>query len=790
MENYKNHRILIIDDNRAIHDDFHKILAASNGAAELDAADSALFGANNATATAQRECCELDSAYQGQEGYEKVRQSLEAHRPYAMAFVDMRMPPGWDGVQTIEKILQIDPDIQIVICTAYSDYSWEDILSKFGRIDRLLILKKPFDMAEVSQLACALTEKWSLTQQANLKMSEMESMVHEQTRALETEVTERRQSEAALQLIKERYALAVAGANDGIWDWDVARNTVFFSPRWKAMLGFTQDEISSDPEEWFSRIHPDDVERTRRELNTHLEGRSEQFYSEHRTRNKAGEYRWMLSRGVGVRDATGVVSRIAGSKTDITDRKVAEEKLVHAALHDGLTGLANRMLLTVRINQCMLRARRLVNYTFAVLFLDVDRFKLINDSLGHDAGDQVLKEIGVRLLAELRGLDTVTRWPEDVVARPGGDEFVLLLDTIRAPVDAARVAERVLKALAKPIVLDGKEFVISASIGIAVSSPGYECAEDILRDADTALYHAKREGKGQSRIFDAKMHDEAVKRLWMETELRHAIHAGQLTLHYQPILSALTERVIEVEALVRWQHPQRGLIPPMDFIPLAEETGLIVPLGNWVLEAACRQVQEWDAFIPEFADIVIAVNVSGRQLVRPEFVAEASGIIERAQLDRHRFKIEITESALIESGAAAMATLNSLREAGLKLHMDDFGSGYSSLSYLHRLPFEWLKIDRSFVMEMDTDDSKKPIVEAIVTLGHLLGMKVAAEGVESAAHVSYLRELGCDFLQGYYFSRPLPADQAAEYVREKNKDSARSVKSQSRELNAAWPWAA
>lgn len=768
MENDKNRRILIIDDNRAIHEDFHKILDASNNAAALDAMDSALFGPANPSPAIQRQRYELDSAYQGQEGFEKVRRAIEAGRPYAMAFVDMRMPPGWDGVQTIEKIWQIDPDIQIVICTAYSDYSWDDILAKFGRIDRLLILKKPFDMAEVCQLACALTEKWSLARQAKLKLREMQAMVDDQTGILQAEVAERRHSEAALQLIKERYALAVAGANDGIWDWDVARNRVFYSLRWKAMLGFTEDEISTDPAEWFSRIHPEDLERTRRELDNHLSGGSAQFHSEHRIKSKAGDYRYMLSRGLAVRDSAGAVSRIAGSQTDINDRNLAEEKLRHDSLHDGLTGLANRVMLMVQINQCMRRARRLPNYLFAVLFLDLDRFKLINDSLGHDAGDQVLQEIAARLLAALRGADSVTRWPEDVVARPGGDEFVLVLETIRVPADATRVADRMLKALAKPIMLNGHEVVVCASIGIAVSSSNYERAEDILRDADIALYHAKREGKGRARIFDPEMHDAAVQRLWMETELGHAIDAGELILHYQPILSASTGTVVEVEALVRWQHPERGLIPPADFIPLAEETGLIVPLGNWVLKTACQQLRQWDSSIAEFTDVVMAVNVSGRQLVRAEFVSEAGEILKETGLSPHRVKIEITESAMIENGATAMATLTRLRQAGLQLHMDDFGSGYSSLNYLHRLPFECLKIDCSFIREMDIDHTKKPIVEAIVTLGHTLGMKVLAEGVETGAHAVYLRELGCDFLQGFYFAKPLPADQAAAYVRERN----------------------
>jgi diguanylate cyclase (GGDEF)-like protein len=442
------------------------------------------------------------------------------------------------------------------------------------------------------------------------------------------------------------------------------------------------------------------------------------------------------------------------------------------ALHDSVTGLANRALLLTEMNQRMLRAARLPGYAVAALFLNVDRFRLINDSLGRAAGDRLLSEIATRLQAMVRKPGKVAQWPRDIVARTGGDEFVLLLDTIRASQDAAHVADRILNTLAKPITLDELEVVVSASIGIAMSSPACQQPEDILRDADTARYHAKREGNERSRIFDARMHDAAVKRLWMESDLRRAIDAGELTLHYQPIPSASTGKVAEVEALVRWQHPEHGLISPGDFIPLAEETGLIIPLGNWVLERACRQLREWDSSIPEFADVVVAVNVSGRQLMRPEFASEVTAILQRVGVRPERVKLEITESAMIASGSAATVRLAELREAGLQLHMDDFGSGYSSLSYLYRLPFVHLKMDRSFVEAMEVDQNARPVVEAIVKLGHSLHLKVVAEGVENAAQLSFLRQVGCDFLQGFYISPPVPAEQAAAYVGETNRSIA------------------
>jgi diguanylate cyclase (GGDEF)-like protein/PAS domain S-box-containing protein len=766
MQQEKNRRILIVDDTRTIHDDFRKILGTCAESAALDIAEAEILGTASPIAVASRaEVFDLDSAYQGQEAWEKVKAAVASGTHYAMAFVDMRMPPGWDGVETITKMWEADPDIQVVICTAYSDYSWEEIIKKLGNVDRLLILKKPFDTLEVCQLAHALTQKWHLAKHAHLKLNQLQAMVREQTSILQTEITERRRSEEAMRLSQGRYALAVAGANDGIWDWDFPANSVFYSTRWKSMLGLSENEVSTLPEEWFNRVHPDDAERVKADLDMHLTGRSDLFHSEFRMRHKDQQYRWILSRGVAVLDEAGKPLRAAGSQTDITDRKMAEVQLRHEALHDTLTGLANRALLMDRIAHRIRHTHRGHATMFAVIFLDIDRFKVINDSLGHDAGDRLLIAIAERLATAIRGIDTLSRVEPDQVARLGGDEFVVLLDTIRDPADAIRVCQRIQDALSPPYSINGEQVRASASLGIAISNGNYNLAADILRDADTALYSAKNSGRGNYRIFHPDMHASAMRRLWMESELRHAIDKRQLSLVYQPIFALDTGKMIKVEALVRWQHPERGMIPPADFIALAEEAGLIFALGDWVLQEACRQMKRWQTEVPELACTVVGVNVSCSQFARRGTLDTVRRVLNETGLEARYVRLELTESAVMDNVTAAIAEMTALRDIGVQFHLDDFGTGYSSLGCLHRMPIAALKIDRSFISTMGSDRMSTSIVQAIIALAHSLDMQVIAEGVENEAQRAKLTSLGCDYAQGYHFAGPLSPDDLVTFAR-------------------------
>lgn len=516
------------------------------------------------------------------------------------------------------------------------------------------------------------------------------------------------------------------------------------------MLGWEEDEIGNSLDEWFNRIHLEDFEGVKEQLVAHLEGLTPDFESEYRMLHQDGSYRWMLCRGLAVRDYTGKASRIAGSLTDITSRKRTEKQLLHDALHDTLTDLPNRALFMDRLGRAIERSKRNEHYLFAVLFLDLDRFKIVNDSLGHVIGNQLLIAIARRLQTCIRA--------EDTVARLGGDEFVILLEEIEATSDATRVAERIQKELTQPLDLSGYEMFVTTSIGIALSSTGYEQPEDILRDADAAMYRAKALGKSRYEMFDISMHAHAVALLQLETDLRHAIERQEFELHYQPIVSLKTNRLSGFEALVRWRHPQRGIVSPAEFIPVAEETGLVSPIGWWVLQEACRQMHCWQQRFSLNPPLTISVNLSGKQLTQPDVVERVEQILQATGLNPTTLKLEITESSIMENAESTIAMLQQFKALGIQFSIDDFGTGYSSLSYLYRFPVDTLKIDRSFVNKMDVELEKLELVRTIATLAWNLGMDVVAEGVENQNQLSHLKALGCEYAQGYFFSKPV--DQA------------------------------
>jgi len=574
------------------------------------------------------------------------------------------------------------------------------------------------------------------------------------------DITERKHAEEALRESEERYALAARGANDGLWDWDLRSNAIYYSDRWKAMLGYAAREISSHPEEWFSRVHPDDRNEIEAKIAAHLNGHNPHFVFEYRIMHRDGTFRWVLSRGLAVRNKQNPASRMSGSQTDITSRKKAEEQLVYDAFHDTLTGLPNRALFLDRIQHVIEGSRRRPGSLYAVLFLDMDRFKVVNDSLGHTVGDQLLIAVGRRLSDCLR--------PGDTVARLGGDEFAILLDDISDLTDAVEIAERIHKKLSTSLLVKGHEVFTSVSIGIALSDQGYERPEQILRDADIAMYQAKAKGASRYEVFDTQMHANVLDRLQLEADLRRAVDHQEFIMHYQPIIDLKQKRLIGFEALVRWDHPKRGLIYPLDFIPLAEENGLITIIGEWILRESCRQLQAWQRLYPIDPPLKMSVNISSKQFAQPDLVRQLSGILAETGLAADTVALEITESMIMENIDAAMATMARLRDMGFHIHIDDFGTGYSSLSYLHRFPVTALKIDRTFVNKLSASGENKEIIMSIVSLANSLNLNVIAEGVELSHQLTRIEEMQCQYGQGFLFSQPMESPAVEQWIKEEN----------------------
>ena len=652
-----NPRILVVDDNRSIHEDFHEILGPRRtDRRDLDALHGELFGGAEVAAD---EAYELDSAYQGEEAIEKVRAARADARPYALAFVDVRMPPGLDGVKTTARLLEEDPELGIVICSAYSDHSWDEMSDALGKTDRVLILKKPFDTVEVRQLAQALKTRWELARMVALKLEDLTAMVDAKTREL-------------------------AEAN--------------------------------------------------RRLQAEIAAREEAM------------------------------------------RKLADsnEQIRALAYQDGLTGLPNRRLLNEHLEKVLARARR-KSTEFALLFVDLDNFKLINDTVGHQAADTVLRMLAKELGNLIRSEDVLALYAEEeadleatismepitdsVLSRLGGDEFVILLPDMRDRFTAGAVAHRILKLLERPFKAQGQDVFVTVSIGIATYPEDGETAEALIRNADTAMYHAKQQGKAAYQYYSEEMNAASVERLTLESGLRRALEDGQLELHYQPQIDVVSGRIVGAEALLRWRHPERGYVPPGTFIPIAEDSGAILPIGEWVLGEVCRQSVAWQQ--AGLAAVPIAVNVSAVQFRRQDLFALVSEALAASELAPELLSLEITETAVMSVRDRAIEPLQRLREMGVGLALDDFGTGYSSLSYLKSFPLSRLKIDRSFIAEMLTDGAAATITEAIVTMAHILGMRVVAEGVEKPEQLALLKLFKCDVVQGFLFSEALPASEFA-----------------------------
>lgn len=572
------------------------------------------------------------------------------------------------------------------------------------------------------------------------------------------DVTEQEQAQQQLLAEKRRWRFAVDGSDLGLWDWNLADDTVFFSTRWKTMLGYSEEQIGNQLSDWESRVHPHDRPRVMADVQRHLRGEVDFYVNEHRVRCKDGSYKWILDRGQVVeRDERGQVLRMIGTHTDLTalkQREQAEITIAHLTHHDGLTGLPNRVLLRERIEAGLAQARR-EQEPLALMFIDVDRFKYINDSLGHKAGDALLIEMAARLKQAVR--------PQDTVSRMGGDEFTLLLPQTDAQ-GAAHLAQELIEQISAPSRIAGMDLIVTPSIGIAIYPGDGQDVDSLLQAGDTAMYRAKAAGGGNFQFYEPGMHLSASRTLQLENALRRALERDELELHYQPQIELGTRRVIGCEALLRWRHPQLGLVPPSEFIPIAEQSGLILPIGEWVLRTAAAQNKAWQA--AGLGQSVVAVNVSPVQFRQMQLAHAVRSVLEQAGLEPGWLELELTEGVVSADPEAAVSIMEQLDRLGVQLSVDDFGTGYSSLSYLKRFPIDRLKIDQSFMRDLERDPGTALIVAGVIAMARSLGLRTIAEGVETAAQADWLVSAGCDEVQGYRYARPMPAQQYERWLRD------------------------
>lgn len=562
---------------------------------------------------------------------------------------------------------------------------------------------------------------------------------------------------ARLEALHDRFALAIRGANDGMWEWDLVADRVFYSQRWKELLGFDVDDVGSSLDEWLGRVHAHDVARLRADLEATAAGQQPRHEMEHRIRDASGQWRWVFSRGVVQHDATGRAMRMAGSITDTTEFRAREQRVRQESQHDAVTDLPKREAFLRRLARAVELAHEYDDHSFVVLLVDVDRFGMIHDSMGPRHAESVLARIARRITSCLR--------PEDLVARFGGDKFSILLENLDDPAEGTHIASRIHEAVREPIEVDGEPVYVTVSIGMTSSARNYTRVEEVLSDVSAAAFRAKDRGNDRHEVFDTPMRVEAMTMLRLEMALRQAVEREEFELHYQPIVEIESRRVVGFEALIRWLHPKRGRISPAEFIPVAEYTGLIVQIGRWALAEASRQLASWRTNHPETAQhLTLSVNVSAKQLASQRLVDEVKACIERHALPPRALRLEITESVLMANADMVIAFLEELRQAGVGVWLDDFGTGYSSLSYLHRFPVDGLKVDRSFVTVLDGSPASATMVRTILGLAQNIGIDTVAEGIELPEQAAQLLTLGCTRAQGYLWSKPVPAADADAIV--------------------------
>lgn len=584
------------------------------------------------------------------------------------------------------------------------------------------------------------------------ELSAMNEELMAQEEELRNSLAELRKHQEMLKKSEERYKLVVEGASDGLWDWDIITNTAYISERWKNAIGFEKQEINDYYETFIKRVHPGDVKRVVKNLDTHIKEKTPHYTCEYRIKLRNGKYIWILSRGKALWDNEGKAVRMAGSHTDITEKKKAENKLKHLAYYDRLTDIPLRNTFMDRLKVSITDAKR-NGLKLAVLFLDLDNFKIINDTCGHHIGDRLLKRVTEKLNSCIRNSDTLSRI--------GGDEFAILIPGISNINEVDEITNRIFKLFKIPLDVNGHKLYVTISIGVAVYPDNGRDGKTLLKKADIAMYKAKESGKSSLKYFNNYMSRAINLRSDIKKDLGTAIKNGEFFLCYQPLVDTSTKKAICLEALIRWKHPRKGIISPMEFIPIAEDTKLIVPIGEWVLSNACKQLKEWHAM--GYTGCTISVNVSIIQLQQPDFAEIVCRILAETGLLPENLELEITESVFMESTHLVAKNLYYLKKQGVKISIDDFGTGYCSLNYLQKLAINNLKIDRSFICNIKVDVNKA-IIDAVISLGHKINIEITAEGVETKEQYDYLKKKGCDKVQGYYFSKPLLPEEIIKFL--------------------------
>lgn len=684
---------------------------------------------------------EIVLAESGEEALEICAQLKQEQIDIPLVICD-RLMPGMSGTELLTRIEGQFPETRKILLTGYANI--DDIIEAIEQANLYRYIAKPWNAKDLE-----------LTVKEAIRSYFQERRAIEQTQALQREIAERQQAQKLLQESEERLENILNSLEEIVWSAEPnSLKFLYLNAAAEKIFGRPVSKFLQNNNLWLKSVHPQDRKKVARGQETLLLTGSLDL--EYRIVRPDGELRWLSSRSSVIYDASGAAVRLDGIIRDITTEKVAKEQLVRKTSYDSLTGLANRSVLVERLKKILPKFARDRDYLCAVLFIDLDRFKVLNDSLGHQMGDRAIVETA-------RRLEKIVR-TTDAIARIGGDEFVILLEPIDDVNDAIRIAERIAERLKLPLILDGQKVFTSASIGIALSSPHYDRADELLRDADIAMYRAKAKGRCCYEVFDSEMYAQALAQHQWENDLRQALERQEFQVYYQPIVSAKNGTIAGFEALIRWLHPERGFVSPAQFIPIAEENGSIVPIGQWVLESVCQQIKLWQA---QFGSRTpkVSVNLSAKQLRDAHFLKKIDCLLEQTAIEGSYLQLELTESMLMDGVEYLLELLSQLRKRGIQLSIDDFGTGYSSLSYLHRFPVNYLKIDRSFVRDIDSKHESLKITESIVALARNLNIAAIAEGVETKAQLSLLGQLNCEYIQGYLFSPPVPASAATDLLK-------------------------